>query len=48
MDSIRKNIDIRRDVFRELKKLAADADKDLKNYIQDLLVDHVRKNRPRN
>lgn len=40
---MRKNIDIPDEIVKDLKKLAVDADKDLKNYIQDLLVQHVKK-----
>lgn len=42
---MRKNIDIPDEIVKDLKKLAVDADKDLKNYIQDLLVMHVKKNK---
>lgn len=42
---MRKNIDIPDDIVKDLKKMAVDADKDLKNYIQDLLVQHVKKNK---
>jgi hypothetical protein len=44
---MRKLIDIPADVVKPLKKLAVDADKPLKNYIQDLLAEHVRKKNPR-
>jgi mRNA-degrading endonuclease RelE of RelBE toxin-antitoxin system len=40
---MRKNIDIPDEIVKDLKKLAVDADKDLKNYIQELLVEHVKK-----
>lgn len=39
---MRKNIDIKEDDVQPLKILAVKADKDLKNYIQDLLTDHVK------
>jgi hypothetical protein len=42
---MRKNIDIPDEIVKDLKKMAVDADKDLKNYIQDLLVEHVKKNK---
>lgn len=42
---MRKNIDIPDEIVKDLKKLAVDADKDLKNYIQDLLVEHVKKHK---
>lgn len=40
---MRKNIDIPDEIVKDLKKMAVDADMDLKNYIQDLLVQHVKK-----
>jgi mRNA-degrading endonuclease RelE of RelBE toxin-antitoxin system len=39
---MRKNIDIPEEIVKDLKKMAIDADKDLKNFIQDLLVSIVR------
>jgi hypothetical protein len=39
---MRKNIDIKESDVQPLKILAVLAGKDLKNYIQDLLTDHVR------
>jgi hypothetical protein len=39
---MRKNIDIKEEDVQPLKILAVLANKDLKNYIQDLLSDHVR------
>lgn len=42
---MRKNIDIPDAIVKDLKKMAVDAEKDLKNYIQDLLVQHVKKNK---
>jgi hypothetical protein len=41
---MRKNIDIKTKDVQPLKILAVKADKDLKNYIQDLLSDHVKNN----
>jgi len=39
---MRKNIDIPNEIVKDLKKMAIDADKDLKNFIQDHLVSLVR------
>lgn len=39
---MRKNIDIPDKIVKDLKKLAIDVDMDLKNYIQDLLVYHLK------
>jgi len=39
---MRKNIDIPEEIVKDLKKMAIDADKDLKNFIQDQLVLLVR------
>ena len=39
---MRKNIDIPEEIVKNLKKIAIDADKDLKNFIQDHLVLLVR------
>ena len=39
---MRKNIDIPDEIVKDLKKMAVDADKDLKNFIQDHLVLLVR------
>ena len=39
---MRKNIDIPEEIIKDLKKMAIDADKDLKNFIQDHLVLLVR------
>lgn len=39
---MRKLIDIPDEIVKPLKILAINADKDLKNYIQDLLVQHVK------
>jgi len=39
---MRKNIDIPEEIVKDLKKMAIDADKDLKNFIQDQLVFLVR------
>lgn len=38
---MRKLIDIPDNIVKDLKILSIEADKDLKNYIQDLLIDHV-------
>jgi hypothetical protein len=40
---MRKIIDIPDNIVKDLKKMAVDADLDLKNYIQNLLVLHVQK-----
>jgi len=39
---MRKLIDIPEEIVKPLKILAIEADKDLKNYIQELLVHHVK------
>jgi mRNA-degrading endonuclease RelE of RelBE toxin-antitoxin system len=39
---MRKNIDIPDEIVKDLKKMAIDADKDLKNFIQDHLISLVR------
>jgi hypothetical protein len=39
---MRKNIDIKEEDVQPLKILAVKANKDLKNYIQDVLSEHVR------
>ena len=39
---MRKNIDIPEEIVKDLKKMAIDANKDLKNFIQDHLVLLVR------
>lgn len=39
---MRKNIDIPEEIVKDLKKMAIDAEKDLKNFIQDHLVFLVR------
>lgn len=41
---MRKLIDIPEKIIKPLKILAINADKDLKNYIQDLLIQHVKDN----
>ena len=41
-NEMRKNIDIPEEIVRDLKKMAIDADKDLKNFIQDHLILLVR------
>jgi hypothetical protein len=40
---MRKLIDIPDDLVKDLKILAVHADKDLKTYIQDLIIEHVKK-----
>ena len=40
---MRKNIDIPEEIVKDLKKMAIDADKDLKNFIQDHLFSLVRR-----
>lgn len=42
---MRKIIDIDPAIVKDLKIMAVKVDKDLKNYIQDLLIRHVRKGR---
>jgi len=42
---LKKLIDIPQDIVKDLKKLAVDADKSLKTYIQDTLVEVVEKHR---
>ena len=39
---MRKLIDINEEILTALKIKAVLANKDLKNYIQDLLIDHVK------
>jgi hypothetical protein len=41
-EKIRKQIDLEKEIIKELKILAAHADKDVKNYLQDLVVQHVK------
>jgi len=41
---MRKLIDIKDEEVKPLKMMALLADKDLKNYIQDILSEHVRDN----
>jgi hypothetical protein len=41
-EKIRKQIDLEKEIIKELKILAAHADKDVKNYLQDLVIQHVR------
>lgn len=45
---MKKLIDIPEEILQDLKILAIKAGKDLKNYIQDLLVDRVEKTRKNN
>jgi len=42
---MRKLIDIPKDIEQDLKILAVKAGKDLKNYIQDLLIEKVKRSR---
>jgi hypothetical protein len=46
-EKIRKQIDLDREIIKELKILAAHADKDVKNYLQDLVIQHVKDARNR-
>ena len=39
---MKKLVDIPEEIVKDLKKMAIDADKDLKNFIQDHLVSLVR------
>lgn len=48
MKDLRKNIDIKGKDVEPLKILAIKAGKDLKNYIQDVLSDHVLKAKKNN
>ena len=41
-NAVKKLIDIPEEIVKDLKKMAIDADKDLKNFIQDHLVLLVR------
>jgi hypothetical protein len=41
-NEMKKLIDIPDDIVKDLKKMAIDADKDLKNFIQDYLIFLVR------
>jgi hypothetical protein len=45
---MKKLIDIPEEIVKDLKKMAIDADKDLKNFIQDQLVLLVRTNQKGN
>jgi len=40
---LKKLIDIPRSILKDLKVLAINADKSLKSYIEDILVDQVKK-----
>lgn len=42
---MRKLIDLPEDIAKDLRVLAAIADKDLKNYIQEILIEHAKKNK---
>lgn len=41
-EMIRKQIDLDKETVKELKVLAAHADKAVKSYMQDLIVQHVK------
>lgn len=42
---MRINIDLPKDVAKKLKVIAAKSDTDRKNYIQNVLINHVKDNR---
>jgi hypothetical protein len=42
---LRKLIDIPKPILKELKKLAIESDKSLKQYIQDIIISEVEKHR---
>ncbi len=42
---MRKNIDIPEEIVKPLKIMAINADTNLKNYIEKLLVEHVNDNK---
>lgn len=42
---MKKIIDIPDEIFKPIKIMAVEGNRDLKNYIQDLLVNHIRKSR---
>lgn len=42
---MRKLIDLPEEAVKDLRLLAVLADKDLKNYIQDVLIEHAKKNK---
>ena len=42
---MRKNIDIPEEIVKPLKIMAINADTNLKNYIENLLVKHVEQNK---
>jgi len=42
---MRKLIDIPDELVKDLKILAAHADKDVKNYLQDFIIEHIKKNK---
>ena len=42
---MKKIIDIPDEILKPLKIMAVEGNRDLKNYIQDLLVNHIRKSR---
>jgi hypothetical protein len=43
---LRKLIDLPRPIIKDLKKLAVDADKSLKKYIEEVIVNEVEKRKP--
>jgi hypothetical protein len=44
---MRKLIDIQDNIVKDLKRLALESDRDLKNFIQDLLKQHVAESKKR-
>jgi hypothetical protein len=42
---MRKLIDIPDELLKDLRILAAHADKDVKTYLQDLIIEHIKKNK---
>jgi hypothetical protein len=42
---MKKLVDIPQELIKDLKILAAHADKDVKNYLQDLIIEHIKKNK---
>lgn len=42
---MRKLIDIDDDIFKQIQLLAVQSDNDPKNYIQDIIIEHVKKER---
>ena len=43
--AVKKLIDVPDPIVKDLKKLAVDSERDLKNYIQDLLEQHVKQSK---